>query len=168
MRTQLKINGELKDVEIENGEITIIEPEKKATGWDFSTRPYYITAAGVTGGKGLNCDGMDKIYKTANAFSNEELAESINRMQTLQRQMFRWQAENDVPVCLSEISNDEWEKWGISYDYEADDFFVCRHNNVAEPFMPYFSLKWKAKECIEVFKHELIWLFTEFRWRMDD
>lgn len=34
MKTQLKINGELKDVEIENGEITIIEPEKKVTGWE--------------------------------------------------------------------------------------------------------------------------------------
>ena len=34
MRTQLKINGELKDVEIQNGEITIVEPEKKQTGWE--------------------------------------------------------------------------------------------------------------------------------------
>lgn len=25
----------------------------------------------------------------------------------------------------------------------------------------------KAEECIKVFKNELIWLFTEFRWRMD-
>lgn len=171
MRTQLKINGELKDVEIENGEITIVESEKKATGWERA-KPgewqRYIDSYNVKSSTEDCLEEDDALYQKANYFTSQELAENINRMQTLQRKMFRWQAENDVPVCLSEISNDEWEKWGISYDYEADDFFVCRHNNVAEPFMPYFSLKWKAKECIEVFKDELTWLFTEFRWRMDD
>lgn len=158
MKTQLKINGELKDVEIENGEITIIEPEKKATGWDFSTRPYYIIAAGVTGGKGLNCDGMNKIYQTANAFSSEELAESINRMQTLQRQIFRWQAENDV-IFTSKY------RWCIIYaDY---DEIVSTETRVNAGFLPVFSCKEKAEKCIKVFKNELTWLFTEFKWRMD-
>ena len=159
MRTQIKINGELKDVEIENGEITIIEPEKKATGWDFSTRPYYITAAGVTGGKGLNCDGMVKINKTANAFSNEKLAESINRMQTLQRQIFRWQAENDV-ILTSKY------RWCIIYDTDYDEI-VPTETRANAGFLPVFSCKEKAEECIKVFKNELTWLFTEFGWRMD-
>lgn len=165
MRTQLKINGELKDVEIENGEITIIEPEKKATGWDFSTRPYYITAAGVTGRKELNCDAMAKIYETANAFSSEELAESINRMQTLQRQMFRWQAENDAPIPIISKSN---YKWCILYNSKSTPEIHVNVKLSDEGFLPYFSSKEKAKECIEVFKDELTWLFTEFRWRMDD
>lgn len=159
MRTQIKINGELKDVEIENGEITIIEPKKKATGWDLSTRPYYITAAGVTGGKELNCDGMAKIYETADAFSSEELAESINRMQTLQRQMFRWQAENDV-IFTSKY------RWCIIYDTGYDEI-VSTETRANVCFLPCFSCKEKAEECIKVFKNELTWLFTEFRWRMD-
>ena len=164
MRTQIKINGELKDVEIENGEITIIEPEKKATGWDVSTRPYYITAAGVTGGKELNCDGMAKIYETANTFSSEELAESINRMQTLQRQMFRWQAENDAPIPIISKSN---YKWCILYNSKTTPEIHVNVKLSDEGFSPCFSSKEKAKECIEVFKNELTWLFTEFRWRMD-
>lgn len=159
VKTQLKINGEMKDVEIENGEITIIEPEKKATGWDLSTRPYYITAAGVTGRKELNCDGMAKIYETANAFSSEELAESINRMQTLQRQIFRWQAENDV-IFTSKY----W--WRIIYDTDYNEI-VSTETRANAGFLPVFSCKEKAKECIEVFKDELTWLFTEFKWRMD-
>lgn len=164
MKTQLKINGELKDVEIENGEITIIELEKKATGWDFSTRPYYITAGGVTGGKGLNCDGMDKIYKTANAFSSEELAKSINRMQTLQRQMFRWQAENDVPINFDDCEQIKYEIYYCHRDGTLNicDVYVCEYG-----FIPYFSTREKAEECIEVFKDELMWLFKEFKWRMD-
>lgn len=159
MKTQLKINGELKDVEIENGEITIIEPEKKATGWDFSTRPYYITAAGVTGGKELNCDGMAKIYDTADAFSSEELAKSINRMQTLQRQIFRWQAVNDVPIRKS------MDKYIIC----TDGFKLkCEKTYGTEyPFLPCFSSKEKAEECLKLFIEDLQWLFTEFRWRMD-
>lgn len=163
MRTQLKINGELKDVEIENGEITIIEPEGKKTGWEFSTRPYYITAAGVTGGKGLNCDGMNKIYQTANAFSSEELVENINRMQTLQRQIFRWQAENDVPIRV------HTDKYIICYIICADGSVInCEKTYGTEyPFLPCFSSKEKAEECRELFIEDLQWLFTEFRWRMD-
>lgn len=170
MKTQLKINGELKDVEIENGEIKIIEPEKKKTGWEMAYYGdhYYCIGTYMIDDYPEAHQICDKgLFDNANYFTNKKLAESIYRMQALQRQMFRWQAENDVPVCLSEISNDEWEKWGISYDYGADDFFVCRHNNVAEPFMPYFSSKGKAKECLEEFKDELTWLFTEFKWRMD-
>lgn len=171
MRTQLKINGELKDVEIENGEITIIEPEKKATGWERAEKGTNYIYISVKTGLCPETDvyvALDNVmFRAANYFTNEELAENISRMQTLQRQMFRWQAENDVPVCLSEISNDEREKWGISYDCEADDFFVYCYDNVAEPFLPYFSSKEKAEECIEAFKGELAWLFTEFQWRMD-
>lgn len=162
MQTKLKINGELKDVEIKNGEITIIKPEKKATGWDFSTRPYYITDAGVTGGKVLNCDGMDKIYKTANAFSSEELAESINRMQTLQRKMFRWQAENDKPIDL----HSDCQKWIIVDDYEFG-IKIVDYYKIGYGFMPVFSSLEKAEDCVKTFKNELIWLFAEFKWRMD-
>lgn len=162
MRTQIKINGELKDVEIENGEINIIEQKKNLTGWDFSTRPYYITAAGVTGGKELNYDGMAKIYETANAFSNEELAESINRMQTLQRQIFRWQAENDVPIEL----HPDCQKWTIVDDYEFG-IKIVDYYKTGYGFMPVFSSLEKAEDCVKTFKNELIWLFAEFKWRMD-
>lgn len=172
MRTQLKINGEWKDVEIENGEITIIEPEKKATGWDFSTRPYYITAAGVTGGKELNCDGMAKIYETADAFSSKELAENISRMQTIQRQLFRWQAENDEPPILVKKGNKDPQRWRIEYNYCSKEFqpgcYYKKGDIIFPDFSPVFSSSQKVIECIRAFKDELIWLFTEFRWRMDD
>ena len=34
IRTQLKIDGKLQDVEIENGEIKILEQNPKQTGWE--------------------------------------------------------------------------------------------------------------------------------------
>ena len=158
MRTQLKINGELKDVEIENGEITIVEPEKKATGWErVGSNEFYCRID-----KNFYPDNNDtfdnQFYKRANYFSSEELAENISRMQTLLRQMFRWQAENDV-IFTSKY------RWRIIYaDY---DEIVSTETRVNAGFLPVFSCKEKAEKCIKVFKNELTWLFTEFKWRMD-
>lgn len=165
MRTQLKINGELKDVEIENGEITIIESEKKATGWERA-KPgewqRYIDSYNVKSSTEDCLEEDDALYQKANYFTSQELAENISRMQTLQRRMFRWQAENDVNF---ETRMDA-KKYAISND-SLNGIRACEIY-VDAGFLPYFSSKEKAKECIEVFKHELIWLFTEFRWRMDD
>ena len=103
IKTQLKINGELKDVEIKNGEITIIEPVKIITGWEKIEydKTYYCDFSGVvydTNNKETTCKEYRLRYNNANYFSNRKLAKNISRMQTLQRKMFRWQAENDIPI----------------------------------------------------------------------
>lgn len=157
MRTQIKINGELKDVEIENGEITIIE--KKVTGWERGDlkKIYYMVD-----GKSFhdNYDEEDdSFYNCANYFNDKKLAENISRMQTLQRQMFRWQAENDV-IFTSKY------RWCIIYDTDYDEI-VSTETRANAGFLPVFSCKEKAEKCIKVFKNELTWLFTEFKWRMD-
>ena len=165
MRTQLKINGELKDVEIENGEITIIEPEKKATGWERVKKMEKYNYISIDATSNLDIESYtpsdDAAYNAANYFADKHLAKNITRMQTLQRRMFRWQAENDANF---ETRMDA-KKYAISND-SLNGIRACEIY-VDAGFLPYFSSKEKAKECIEVFKHELIWLFTEFRWRMD-
>ena len=165
MKTQLKINGELKDVEIENGEITIIEPEKKETGWEMADYGdhYYCIGTYMIDDYPEAHQICDKgLFDNANYFTNKKLAESIYRMQALQRQMFRWQAENDVLIDL----HSDRQKWIISDNYEFGikevDYYKTGFG-----FMPVFSSKEKAKECLEEFKDELTWLFTEFKWRMD-
>lgn len=168
MRTQIKINGELKDVEIENGEITIVEPEKKVTGWERA-KPgewqRYIDSYNVKSSTEDCLEEDDALYQKANYFTSQELAENISRMQTLQRQMFRWQAENDAPIPI--ISKSLY-KWCILYNSKSTPEIHVNMKLSDAGFLPYFSSKEKAKECIEVFKDELTWLFTEFRWRMDD
>lgn len=165
MRTQLKINGEMKDVEIENGEITIIDPEKKQTGWERAKKGTGYTCISL--GAGL-CPEIDSYFapdnvafRTANYFTNDKLAESINRMQTLQRKMFRWQAENDA--------NFETRMDAAKYVISNDSVIGTRACEIYVDvgFLPCFSSREKAEECIEVFKDELTWLFTEFKWRMD-
>ena len=168
MRTQLKINGELKDVEIENGEITIIEPNAKSTGWERCNLEelYYTNLCDAIESYTEHGDIFGKRrYTSANYFSNKELAENIFRMQTLQRQMFRWQAENDL---VTDKCNVNTKKYYIYYDFDIKELIVNDYCHITEgAFSPNFSSCEKARECIEVFKDELIWLFTEFKWRMD-
>lgn len=168
MRTQLKINGELKDVEIENGEVTIIEPEKKQTGWERAKKGTGYICISV--GAGL-CPEIDSYvapdnvaFGTANYFTNDKLAENINRMQTLQRKMFRWQAENDVPdiCCKNDVT-----KYFFTFYTPLNRIEIVSTEYYYHGFLPVFSSNEKAEECIEVFKDELTWLFKEFKWRMD-
>ena len=172
MRTQLKINGELKDVEIKNGEITIIKPEKKATGWERA-KPgewqRYIDSYNIKSSTEDCLKEDDELYKKANYFTSQKLAENISRMQTLQRQMFRWQAENDIPINLNSGNKAKYfkAKYFIVYDLDNNGFDVCSIYTKLHSFLPYFSSRNKAIECITEFENELRWLFTEFRWRMD-
>ena len=91
-----------------------------------------------------------------------KLADNISRMQTLQRKMFRWQTENDIPI----ISIGKY-KWCILYNPEVNPNIHVNIKISNEGFLPYFSSKEKALECIKTFNDDLIWLFTEFQWRMD-
>lgn len=163
IKTQLKINGELKDVEINNGEITIIQPKKKDTGWENAESNYCIDTVGTVF-KSIEC--MDKArYDNANLFASTQLAENISRMQTLQRRMFRWQAEHDLVIGKYD---DSIKKYYLYYDCKNKAIAIDYTYHIIESaFSPFFSSATKAKECLEVFKDELIWLFTEFKWRMD-
>ena len=165
IKTQLKINGEIKDVEIKNGEITIIEPVKIITGWEkveYGKTYYYDSSGLIYDTRESICEKHTINYNNANYFSNMKLAENISRMQTLQRKIFRWQAENDIPI----ISIGKY-KWCILYNPEVNPNIHVNIKISNEGFLPYFSSKEKALECIKIFKNELMWLFTKFQWRMD-
>lgn len=168
MRTQLKINGELKDVEIQNGEVTIIEPEKKQTGWERAKKGTGYTCISLGVRLYPETDSYfatdDILFRAANYFTNDKLAESINRMQTIQRQLFRWQAENDVPINLNRKTI---SKWFFYFNINSKQIETDYTNYIKNYNVPYFSSKAKVIECIKVFKDELTWLFTEFKWRMD-
>ena len=167
-KTKLMINGKLTDVELdENGRITIIE-QKKCTGWDKvkNGETYYYDFSGIiydTNSNHSTCKEYRLRYNNANYFSNMKLAENISRMQTLQRKMFRWQAENDEPIKPDAAK----AKYYIMYNIEDKEFNAgCTYTKLFTS-LPYFSSRQKALQCIHTFKDELIWFFTEFQWRMD-
>lgn len=163
IRTQLKINGKLRDVEIENGEITMIDPEQKVTDWEYAEENYSIDTIGKIF-ESVDC--MNKArYDNANLFSNKQLAENISRMQALQRKMFRWQAENDMPI---DKEHSTARKYYLYYNIDTKTInvdYYCSSDSYV--FSPLFSSYKKAKECLDIFKEEFLWLCTEFKWRMD-
>lgn len=168
VKTKLMINGKLTDVELdENGRITIIEPLKKITGWEKQAIPYaYNTTFGTTNVRSKvgfeSCEKLDCLYQQANYFSDKHFAKNIAKMQTLQRKLFRWQAENDVP-----IDSKPKDKYYLLWDIARKKVIVNAITHYTHGFLPYFSSEEKAEECIKVFENELIWLFTLFEWRMD-
>lgn len=164
IRTQLKIDGKLQDVEIENGEIKILEQNPKQTGWERGKfrESYYAQDSRTTQHDREVGDQYDyERYSIANYFSNKELAENISRMQKLQRQMFRWQAEHDLVIGKYD---DSIKKYYLYYDCKNKAIAIdYTYHIIDSAFSPFFSSVAKAKECLEVFKDELIWLFTEFK-----
>lgn len=165
VKTKLMINGKLTDVKLDgNGGITIIKPEKKPTGWERAKGETYIYCGASLIGQHIDSARTedDNAYNRANYFSDEKLCENIYRMQQIQRKLFRWQAENDKPIDL----HSNCQKWIIVDDYEFG-IEIVDYYKIGYGFMPVFSSLEKAEDCVKTFKNELIWLFAEFKWRMD-
>ena len=174
MKTKLMINGKLTDVKLdENGGITIIKPKKQVTGWEKYTSVqkynneiiFYFNGFEKIDKRKANANILtdNNLYTIANYYTNEKLAENISRIQTLQRKLYRWQAENDMPIKFDANK----AKYYIMYNLEDKEFNIgCTYTKLFN-FLPYFSSREKALNCIGIFKNELIWLFTEFQWRMD-
>lgn len=167
MRTQLMINGELKNVEIENGNIKILEIEQKATGWERLSRDeryFFVTGDDCDSSIETNDKNDANYYEFANYFSSVFIAENIFRAQTIWRKILRWRSENDIAMNLNEQDID---KYYIYYDTDRPPLKVESTNYENEPFVIYFSSYELAEKCMRTFYDDLLWLTTEFKWRMD-
>lgn len=162
MKTQLKINGEMKDVEIKDGNITILDSKREKTGWEENTIGcnHYIDCLGRVD----FTKGTVALHDIANLFGNKGLAANVAKAQALQRKFWRWQSENDVPHTIKPTI----KQWGIEYYSSSPHCLKPIPNGSYHMWgLPYFSSAKKAKEFIETYKDDLLWLFTEFKWRMD-
>ena len=173
MKTQLKIDGVMRDVEVhEDLSITILKPkERKQTGWEqvvdtcgdsfFTTDLPYNEPLEMTN---LHSWVAQALYKYADYFSDKNFAQNIIQAQNIWRKLMRWQAENDDAV---DWNNENSYKYYIWYDRD-DKALKYDHKYVyCDMFMVYFSSEEKVKEAIDVFYDDLIWLFTKFKSRMD-
>ena len=167
MKTQLMINGKLEDVEIENGNITILGQEQKKNGWErVASNDKYATVSGtnVYTCSEDNCEYDDKNYLAANYFCSYDLATDIRRAQDIWRRILRFQAEEDNYVNHNIRGA---SKYSIYYNIDEADIGVdVAYDNIV-PFVPYFSTEDKAERCIEFFREDLTWLFTQFKSRID-
>ena len=171
MRTQLYIDGELRTVDIEDGRITTFneEPTQPKTGWERVNvgEPYFTLTQYKPHEQGEDNDANDqKMYDSANYFSDGKIAADVFRAQTIWRKLLRWQAENDEPV---DWGNDgiEPEHFSICCDHFTKQLTVASLRYSQDAFNVYFSTEEKAEQAIETFHDDLLWLFTKFNPRVD-
>ena len=161
----LTINGEAyKLVPVEEQQVQ----EKARTGWErvnYGEKYYYVD---TQSNSDWVCDEFsyysDKMYESCNYFNNKQLCDNIGRAISIYLRMLRWQAENDVPV---DIHNPNVIKWCIRYDMWTKELLANYGKVCFSAFDIRFSTEEKAKECIEIFREDLIWLYTQFYHRLD-
>ena len=167
MKATLTYEGKTVEVEIKEDEARKIFGEPK-TGWERVKpgRYYcYITGGGFVSPEKEKQNESDTFYyNNANYFADRDLAADQARAISLWLRIKRWAAEHCEPV--------DWEgrsdKYSFYWDYVAKRvcvsgvLFVCR-----TAFAVYFDTPDHAEQCIEEFRDELTWYFTECHDRMD-
>ena len=161
-------NGKTIELELTEEQVEVLkQAEKKETGWERSeqSQTYYVNYAD---GYGLATESFDSIdanrYEKANYFSNETLAEDIQRAQTLQRKLWRRSAE----LCEKmNLRDSETQKYCITYDVDNNVLYVSSAWSLNDFGQVYFDTKEHAEQVIEEFNDELLWYFTKFKSRMD-
>ena len=103
-------------------------------------------------------------YENADYFGSAALAADVARAQEIWRKLMRWQAENDAPVYWG---NDAIDHYYIYFVYHSKTFYVGRLYFWQDAFNVYFSTEEAAYRALEIFHDDLLWLFTEFQYRLD-
>lgn len=168
MKATLTFDGKTLEVEIAEDEARKIFEEPKKTGWE-KVKPgqyyCYISGGGLVAAEKEERDESDDLYyDNGNYFADRDLANEQARAIKLWLRIKRWAAEHCEPV--------DWEgrsdKYSFYWDYVAKRvcvsgvLFVCR-----TAFTVYFDTPDHAEQCIEEFRDELLWYFTECSDRMD-
>lgn len=133
------------------------------TGWERGElKQTYYTIDGESQPETYHSEDTEH-YESADYFSDPALAADIARAQEIWRKLLRWQAENDAPV--------DWGNDAIChyYIYYGHNETLCVGGLYfwQDAFNVYFSTEEKAEQALEIFYDDLLWLFTEFKYRLD-
>lgn len=109
----------------------------------------------------------DYFYNNGNYYNDTIIAKNNCLVDKLMSRMRQWQALNDNPIKWQ--NNKYGNVFYICYDNDRDGLTVRNTRiNCTQPFVIYFSSKEKALECMNKFKDELEWYFTEYYRRLDE
>lgn len=157
-------NGQVIEIEINEEQLKQIQVKKK-TGYErVKEGDIYYYAKNHDGHidyfneAGDNFD--NKIYNTANYYSDETVAKNNARADTLLRKLRRFAVEHRT----EELDwNREVNKCGIFYEHDHNRLWV--HYGVHWQGFGgiYFDTETAARKAIEKFHDELIWYFTEYK-----
>lgn len=173
MKATLKFETEngCKEIEVEVADAVgkqLIEypPQNKKTGYERvrNGEVYYYVC------EDEGCDTFvddyddvdDKMYKNANYYSSEEVAENNCRADKLMRQLRRFSVEHrERPLVCGK--NGASRKYHIVFSCYQGELNVLSAEGFGEFGVIYFESAKVAKLAIEIFHDELMWYFTEYK-----
>lgn len=168
MKATLRLeDGREIKVEISENDVENLTKSDKKTGWERveANCEYFLYADGQIETDVENYRSYDKrLYELGNYFSNEQIANDQARAISLWLRIKRWAAEHCEPV---DWNNRRTSKYCIFYNYVTNKFDVGFSSWTPLVFCIYFDTKDHAEQCIEEFRDELTWYFTECKDRMD-
>jgi hypothetical protein len=157
MKAKLVVEGKEFDIEILDPKLQELIAPKKKTGYERleSHCDYWAEDEfGVCQHVGGEEDHIiDEIYKNANYYSSDIVADNNFRADKLMRQLRRFAVE-----CRTK--DNPTEKYYIHYVKQVG-LQIMRSTD--RYIGPWFDTMHNAVKAIEAFKDELIWYFTEYR-----
>lgn len=134
------------------------------TGWErCELKQTYYTTDGESQPETYHPEDTER-YENADYFSSSALAADVARAQKIWRKLMRWQAENDEPVDLDDKAIYHYY---IYYDRGENNILITVTYFNQNALCVYFNDKAKAEQALEIFHDDLLWLFTEFKYRLD-
>lgn len=168
MKATLKLeDGREIQVELSDRDVNaIIKPKK--TGWErleLGHVYYYFAGGGIIAPDEESRNASDDLYYgNGNYFSDTNLASDQIRAIFLWLRIKRWAAEHCEP---EDWNNFKSQKYYIFYNHSETELRTGSYSTIEYAFGVYFDTEEHAKKCIEEFKDELLWYFTECKDRMD-
>lgn len=98
----------------------------------------------------------DNLFKTANYYTDKNLAEWCRCSDELTRKMRRWAAEHNVEPFDWQCGN--YEKYYITFDAAFYEFNIYSNTFCPYPNTVYFNTKEIAELAIKEFGNEIEWL----------
>ena len=179
MKATLTYEGKTVEVEIKEDEARKIFGEPK-TGWErVEPGQYYcyVSGGGFVAEEEEERDESDDLYyDNVNYFADRDLANDQARAISLWLRIKRWAAEHCEPVVWGPGKDGFWHyKYGISWATSVAGVNAAGSYEIVPGLQDstrqfgnvYFDTEEHAKQCIEEFRDELLWYFTECRDRMD-
>ena len=162
MKAKLIVNNKEIEVEIKESELNkLTKTGYERAEWAHNDIYYYD----YNGELGASRDHFsfieDKLYNTANYYSNSTVAENNTRADKLMRQLRRFAVEHRKKEI--DLSNFNKRAHYICYDHINGCLNIAGNNTYQTYGTIYFDSEENAQLAINAFHDELIWYFTEYK-----
>lgn len=164
MIAKLIVEGKEFPIEIQDPELQKLLVPPKKTGYervDISDNFFWEHSGGIIWETESRHYNDNRLYETANYYSDQTVAENNARADKLMRQLRRFAVEHREKKI--DWSKELLPKYFIRYGHDGTSLFIdCGY--AAEIFgCIYFDTQEAAQAALDTFHHELIWYFTEYK-----